>query len=160
MGSSKISGTVSGDTPGGGDVVSAVVHVLTATHASVVIADRAGYCDDLAAGIQRKGDRLLVITMRDNGAAPTMPEGFHVGPTDATAMGFVTWVQLDDNCNRMTLAGAGGGSITLDAVDGDVFRGSFDVMFGSLGHLSGTFSPSACPGLSAAEAGDPPLMCK
>lgn len=159
-------GDGTGQTSGGGvDVADEISATVTTTdegdassHALIVLASTANLCND-AGTVDRKGQHFITIELRDvNGAtrtAPTAAGSYTIYPNTGsepaksaslTVGGFDNACQLDDSLAAM----AQSGTVTLTSVAGGVYKGSYDVVLNSGGHLTGTFAPAACAKLATA----------
>lgn len=171
--------SVSGSVPGGGfdfkDTISATVTVDdgnggTSSYAQIVIGSTSGLCSDAAAmpPIDRKGARAIVIELRDiNGAMSTAPAAagaYTIYPntgSEPPKSASLSTVGLDNTCQTVDAqtASAQSGTVTLTAVTGGVYKGSFDVMLNTGDHITGSFDPTACPALQTAATNTDARTC-
>jgi hypothetical protein len=118
--------------------------------------------------IMRKGSRAIEITLMDvtngNTAAPTAPGSYTIYPNSGSqppkeALFDVTGI--DSSCQQVDAQSAQGqsGTVTLTSVAGNVFKGSFDVLLNTGAHVTGTFDPTACAGLSEVAAPTQQPVC-
>ncbi len=172
--SSAPGGSPSGGNPGGsgtgtfqpGDTISAVVTMSdgaggSTSEAWIVLASTSNLCADESASppIDRKDQKLVTIQLRDvSGAtrtAPTAPGTYTIYPdsgSEPARSASLLEATLDGTCQPIDADAAQGqsGTVTLTSVAGGVFAGSYDVVLNTGGHVTGSFSPSACPQLSTA----------
>jgi hypothetical protein len=153
-GSAIVVGTIAGETYTIVEALS-VADIATNGVALVVLATEPGACARIAADTVHPNEKFITLTMSDttaNGSnVPTTPGTYTVAttvqPKDAS---FDTEV-FDATCSAVQNKSVDGtsGTITLTAINGNVFSGSFDVTFSVTGdHVTGTFSPVSCANLS------------
>jgi hypothetical protein len=113
-------------------------------------------CDDLAANTERKGEMAVSIALADitgqTVTAPTMAGTYTVssgGPLPSKAAALNARA-TDQACMTVSAAKATAGTVKLKSVDANVFDGDFDVMLDSGDHITGSFSPEACPAIQSA----------
>lgn len=163
-----------GDLPGGGfdieDTISASVTIDEDSAARIVIGSTTGLCGDAGANppIDRAGQQYIVIELADVASGmtttPTAPGTYTIYPNTgsrpAKSASFVT-SRFDAACESVDDADASGqsGTVTLSSVSGDVFAGSYDVALNTGDHVTGQFSPKACPALRTAAASTDAHAC-
>lgn len=159
------SGNPGGGNPGG-DMISAVVTTPdgaggSTSEAWIVLASTSGLCADDTASppIDRKNQKLVTIRLSDTGGAartaPTMPGTYTIYPdsgSEPAHSASLLTSTLDDTCQAIDADSAQGqsGTVTLTSVSGGVFKGSYDVVLNTGGHVTGTFAPTACTQLATA----------
>ncbi|HSD89055.1 MAG TPA: hypothetical protein VLB44_16115, partial [Kofleriaceae bacterium] len=162
-------GSVTGQTPGGSfdlaDTISAAVTYSdggdTSSEARIILGSTASLCGDASASppIDRKLQRFISIGLRDvNGATkttPSAPGSFTIYPdtgTEPAKSASLVTGGYDGTCQPLddVAAQAQSGTVTLTAITGGVYAGSFDVTLNTGGHITGTFDPSPCPQLATA----------
>jgi hypothetical protein len=133
--------------------------VSFADHASdgnglVIMSTMPGVCARLAADTIDPNERLITIAMSDStptsGSPPSSPGTYTVSTMTTPHFGAISSDAFDANCAHLDIqsVNATSGSIQLLSVDGNVFTGTFDVSFSVTGdHITGSFSPTSCPGL-------------
>ena len=168
-----------GPLPGGGgaptgDTISASVILddggETSSVARIVIASTTGLCSDAGATppIDRAQQKFITIELADvAGATTTTPTAAgtyaiypNTGSRPAKSASFVTG-SLDASCMTVDAADASGqsGTVTLASVNGDAFSGSYDVVLNTGDHVTGSFTPRACPALRTAVASTATHTC-
>ena len=166
--------------PGGGafttgDTISASVTLDdggggTSSVARIVIASTPGLCSDAGATppIDRAQQKFITLELADvAGATTTTPTAAgtyaiypNTGSRPAKSASFVTG-SLDADCMTVDAADASGqsGTVTLASVTGDAFAGSYDVVLNTGDHVTGSFTPRACPALRTAVASTATHRC-
>ena len=119
----------------------------------VVLSDRGGACAGFENGAAVSSSTTLFISVSgvssNGGAAPAIgAAGFTVGNATPDGNGNIfaaaAFVSLfDANCHSVSDP-ATSGSITVSSISGGVVTGTFDLIFGSTGELTGTFNAPAC----------------
>ena len=128
--------------------------------AVILMSTTSNLCADLqATPVSHPNEKLIGIILIDvNGTTfntPTAPGTYTIfqgsGTPPAKAASFGASV-LDATCKDVPTSDATAttGTVTLSAVSGNVFSGSFDVTLDSGDHVTGSFDPEECPGLQAA----------
>jgi len=167
------SGGGSGSTPGSfhvADMISAAITMSDGTgnandSAWIVLASTSQLCSDAGASppIDRKGQRFIAIQLLDvNGAAsatPVAPGTYTIYPNTGSQPAheaLLTTGGLDGSCQSIDADSGSGesGTVTLTAISGNVFSGSYDVVLNTGDTIAGTFAPEACPALET-EVGSP-----
>lgn len=166
-GSGTLTGTVNGTTLVIGDVVSArAVPSGAASYGAVALTTRSGVCADLSAGIERKNDTMVVLTMKDAtvqpAGFPTGPGTFTIGVTDQMSIGTLSVVVTDASCAGVAASSknAVSGTIQVTSVSDDVYRGSFSATLDGGDTITGTFDPDSCPALGYALTGEWAPSCQ
>ncbi|MGE5187204.1 MAG: hypothetical protein ACM31C_34380 [Acidobacteriota bacterium] len=165
----------SGTTFTPGDTISAVVTMSdgaggSTSEAWIVLGSTSGLCADATASppIDRKNQKLVTIQLTDvNGsarAAPTVAGTYTIYPdsgSEPAKSASLTTATLDGTCQPIDADAAQGqsGTVTLSAVSGGVFKGSYDVTLNTGAHVTGTFSPTACPQLATAVTSNATPAC-
>jgi len=157
----SISGTIAGQSYSIDDAVSARVTLTdgatgqTYQIALVLMGDISDLCANLDTGNLLKSFRGVSLEMVVVGGAtpvpPSAPGTFTIdaGPRVAS----MNTIAVDAMCQPVGSAvQATAGTVTLSSLSGDVFKGAFDVEFGG-DHVTGHFSPEACPALQAFASG-------
>jgi hypothetical protein len=164
-------GDVGGGTPGGGVDVQATVSAVvmstdtgdTTSEARIVLATVDSVCGDAGATppIDRKGSRYIAIELKDvsgsTATAPTAPGTYTVYANSGSQPpkeALVLTGGFDDTCQSVDAEQAAGqsGTVVLTSASGGVFKGTFDVVLNTGGHITGSFDPVACPALQALTA--------
>jgi hypothetical protein len=164
-------GPPGGPPPAGGvqgDTISAVVTSSdgaggTTSEARILIGTTTTLCSDASASppIDRKDTQFMTIALSDvTGAmrtAPAAPATYTIYPDSGSeppkSASLVTG-GFDTTCQPIDADTAQGqsGTVTLTSVSGGAYAGSFDVVLNTGGHVTGTFSPEACPQLGGGVA--------
>jgi len=141
------------------DAVSASVAILTQHSAAIVMSTTSGLCKDAAANAVHPNQKVVAITLFDvNGMTlntPTAPGTYTIfqgtGTPPAKTANWVASVN-DATCNEIKASSATAttGTVTLSAINGNAFSGSYDVVLDSGDHVTGSFDPEACPDLQTA----------
>jgi hypothetical protein len=134
----------------------------------VGLTSNSGMCNTITAGQTPKNSQYFVIVMGtvQNGAVqpPSGPGTYmvqSVGMMSATNIATVTFDSLDATCTSVSAKAAEGvsGTVTLTSVNNGAYSGSFDIMLNSSDHVTGSFTASACAGLSALISSQKPMTC-
>jgi hypothetical protein len=143
-------GTVAGNSYAIQDAVSIADHATDGT-ALVIMSTMPGICTRLTAGTVDPNERFVTITMSNStstsSSPPTSAGTYTVSTTSTAQSGGVTTDVFDANCMHVDddSVDATSGSVTLQAVNGNVFSGTFDVSFSTTGdHITGSFAPASC----------------
>jgi hypothetical protein len=176
---SSSGGGVTGDPPGGSfepvDAIATTVTISdgaggTSSSAWIAIATTANLCSDVSASpvIDRKNQRFITIQLSDvtgsMSTAPTAPGTYTIYPNTGSQppkMALLTTGGFDGTCQMVDTDSASGqsGSVTLTAVSAGTFTGTFDVTLNTGDHITGSFTPEACPQLATAVAGTDSHSC-
>jgi hypothetical protein len=168
VGCTNSGGSVSGGGFDVADTISAAVTLSdgtggTSSSAMIVMASTSNLCSDAGASppIDRKQQRYVVIELSDvmggMTATPTAPGTYTIYPNTGTrpakSASLVTG-GFDGTCQPTdATAGSGeSGSVTLTSIAGGVFDGTFDVALNTGSHITGSFTPHACPALATEQA--------
>ena len=114
----------------------------------VVIAAAGGQCGDLAANRKPKNLLYMAITLADLDyttgatAAPTSPGTY--GVSGAFKKADISFTATDGQCTVTQLVYSVDGTVTLTSVSNGAYVGTFDVHFGNVDHVAGSFSATAC----------------
>jgi hypothetical protein len=151
-----VSGTVHGMGISVVDSVSAAITVNTNQHgAAILLTSTGNLCTDLTGNVRHPNEKGVIITVEDvmglTLTTPTAPgmysiyQGGQAPPKAAT----LQTIYSDANCARVANSEGKGtsGSVTLSAVSGNAFDGTFDVVLDSGDHIKGNFHPTECPQL-------------
>jgi hypothetical protein len=167
-----IQGTLHGQSFTVSDAVSAAVTVtvsgVTAHIAAIALANTADLCGDAMANVSHPNQRGLIIDLFDvNGTTintPTAPGTYTIaqGGTPPPKAASLEVATDDATCQPLAAqsASATSGTVTLTAVSGNKFTGSFDVVLEGGDHLTGSFKPSECPALATAINNDQESACR
>lgn len=161
-GSSVFNGTVHGQSIAVTDTISAAVTTTvdgTTVHgAAVVMGNTSDLCAEAMANSQHPNEKVVILLMTDfDGATSTLPKAagtysiFQGGGLPPPKIALFSISVSDATCQDVDVQSADGatGTITLGAISGDKFSGSFDVVLDSSDHVTGSFEPGACPELNA-----------
>jgi hypothetical protein len=161
----SISGTIHGQSFPVSDAISATVTLQGGSSAAeIILADMSGLCADLSADQQPKNIKGAGIVVANASAtmlsAPTAPGTFVVA---ATTGGTAIWNAFvdDANCQNVTADSAMGtsGTVTITSINNNAISGHFDVVLDSGDHVTGSFSPEACPAIQTALNTTTPPAC-
>ena len=143
--------------------------------AAIALTSQPGLCAMVSAGQEPKGTQYLFVFLgtlaaQDGGSVklgpPSAPGEFTVfagaGAPSTANVAVIVAQTTDASCAEDPALGATGvsGSVRLQAVNGQSFAGTFDLVVaegvdssgsptGQTEHVTGTFSTRSCPGLSA-----------
>jgi hypothetical protein len=123
--------------------------------AVVVISNSSNLCSLARAGRQPRNSQSLTMVLSDRGtnSAPTAPGAFTIwvsGP-QPTRLAVAQYSQTDANCQQIQTATATSGAIIVDSLSsGGNMNGTFDFIFDSGDHVTGTFSATNCSALVSA----------
>lgn len=166
-GPGSVDGKIKGQAYPIGDSASASVTVLANLHAAaVVMTNTNDVCGDAIANTVHPSTKYVVLTAFDvNGTTATTPVApgtyaiFQGGTPPAKAATFSAGM-TDATCQNIATAAveATTGTITIEAVSGNMFKGKFDVALDSGDHVTGSFDPEPCPELQS-QFGDTPPAC-
>jgi hypothetical protein len=171
-GSGSVQGMLHGMSFTVGDAISAAISSTSggfSRHAAaVVMADTDDLCGDAAGNVQHPNEVAILLTMADvNGTTTTSPTapGSYAIYQDGAPPAKAATLQVsasDATCEDVEAdsASATSGTITLTAVSGNKFTGSFDVVVEGGDHLTGNFAPSECPALQTAITNTQKPTCK
>ena len=151
-------GSVTGTIRGQQVVIADAISAFTVSHGSrpgsyagILMSTVPQMCSDVKQHINRAASTTIVMGLFDATAtriqAPTGPGTYAV--TNAMSGPVVSYGALvrDATCGVQSGTPATSGTVTLTSVVGDVYAGTFDVTLESGDHVTGTFSPGACPAL-------------
>jgi hypothetical protein len=156
-GGNSFSGTIRGQSLTPTESISGSTPVPTYppnTAGLVLISSANDSCADAAARIQPKSAAAMLITLADFDAstgapsAPAAPGSYTVSQTTVPKQAWVGFGATDASCNEFVSAVGASGTVTITGVSDSAYAGSFDVIFDSGDHVTGSFSASACAGLS------------
>jgi len=155
-GSASFTGTVAGTAFHPSGVIS--------TSGTVAMSDRGAFCDLVAHEIEPKSSHYLVIHLldvEDFGVKPiTSPGTYPVVVTGAALphqQASADFITVDANCTNPGGPTGSGGTVVLTKVDGGAYSGTFDIVFDSGDHVSGSFASAGCDPLL--DWGVQPLTC-
>jgi hypothetical protein len=128
---------------------------VTSTQAQVFLSTTPDLCADFENNTFTKDVKLLSVGLADVAnqmvSAPKAPAKYSVVQPNTQSLppktALVTEIGLDDACMPATNATATTGTVTLKTVSENVFSGSFDIKLDSGDHITGNFSPDACPSI-------------
>jgi hypothetical protein len=141
-GPASVSGTVGGQSVDVSDAVfekrtTTIPFLGTLTSTTVVIGSSpASLCEDLAAGIKRKGTSRVSLVFSDS----VVVGEYVVGNGDSKVQAGVS--KLDAVCSSLVSQSAGAGKVVITRVS-DEISGTFDLAFGA-DRITGAFSAHAC----------------
>ena len=155
----SVSGTVHGTGISVGDSISASVTINTNQHAAAIALTSTGdACTEVTNRVTHPSEKVVVITVADYAnltlTTPTAPGMYSIyqggSPPPKAATLQVTFSDL--NCADISSmdSKATTGTVTLSAISGNAFDGSFDVVMDTGDHLKGSFHPSECPQIQSA----------
>lgn len=165
IGSATVNGTLNGQAFAAADTNSATVMVPiqgTSTSANsglVTIASASGLCQDANANLEPKSTKYLFLAFTDldltttQTSPPTAPGVYSIFTgTQVSKLALAVYAQSDANCRAVPGAAenATAGAITLTAVNGGSYSGTFDLTMAGSGaapadHITGQFSAPFCP---------------
>jgi hypothetical protein len=150
------------------DAVSASVAIGPLHTAAIVMSSTGGLCKDAAANAVHPNQKVVVMTLFDvNGTTfntPTVPGTYTIFQGSGTPPAkTATWnAEVSDaTCKDIEASSAEAttGTVTLSAINGNSFSGSYDVVLDSGDHVTGSFDPDACPDIQTALGNDAPSTC-
>ncbi len=150
------------------DAVSASVAIITQHGAAILMSSTGGLCKDAAANAEHPNQKAVAIVLFDiNGMTantPTAPGTYTIFQGSGTPPAkTATWDASvnDATCNTIDASGATAttGTVTLSAINGNAFSGSYDVVLDSGDHVTGSFDPEACPDIQTALNSTSPSTC-
>ncbi len=156
----SVNGAIGGQSMTARDAISNVLQVGGGNSAAgILITNVANTCAMLSANRQPRNVQAIIILMGNQSAggvtAPTSTGPYTVyplsGPPPATGnVAFVAYGASDASCKGVASYDGASGNVTLTRVDSSGYAGTFDVTFsGAGGRITGSFTSSTCPGLSA-----------
>ena len=162
----SVTGTIHGQKFAVADAISASVTFSdgmggSSSQAAIFLTSTPNACADFTNNIQRKSEQAFVIGVATISgttvASPTATGAYTVfdvnsgNPPPAMAA-LVNAVATDATCMSDTANSANGtsGTVTLTTINGNTFDGKFDITMDSGDHVTGSFSPEACPALQQA----------
>jgi hypothetical protein len=124
----------------------------------VVMSNATGTCADVTANKQPKNITVMIIALEDvnitTGAftAPTAPGTYTVSVSPQAKLALVNFVVTDANCKAISSQSAtsASGTVTITSVSNGTYEGTYDITMNSNDHVTGSFSASACAGISPA----------
>jgi hypothetical protein len=156
----SVSGTVHGMSIPVSDAISAsvttTVNGLTVHSALIVIASSANLCADAMTNTSHPNEKGVILSLSDitgtTFTTPTAPGSYAIyqsGGSPPMKAATLTVSVSDATCKTVDASGAKAttGTVTLSAVSGNAFDGSFDVALDSGDHITGSFTPEECPTL-------------
>jgi hypothetical protein len=157
-GGSAAPGTVKGQTFSPSESISNSAPVAAGSSSSagiIVIANSSGLCADVNANKEPKNLQGLLITLEDVNqttfatTAPTAPGVYDLSGS-AARYAFVAFQTNDASCQEISSQSAAGatGTVTVSSVSNGAYTGSYDVIFDSGDHLTGSFNATQCAGIS------------
>jgi hypothetical protein len=162
--SATFTGTVHGQSMRPSDAISSPATVSFASGtvpvAAIIIADAGTLCTKLAANLEPKSSRALILFLADvNGATGTIEAPSGTGTWTIYTVGsgvppahfaVATFGVNDASCNQIAAqsAAAVSGSVTLTANGGGAYAGTFDLLFDSGDRVQGAFHTATCQGLA------------
>ena len=162
----SVTGTIHGQKFAIVDAVSASVTFTdaqtgtTSSQAAIILTSTPNACQDLAGNIERMNEQLFVLGVATitgtTVAAPTATGAYTVFDTNSGTApppmaALVNAIATDTTCmSTANSANGTSGTVTLTTINGNTFDGKFDVTLDSGDHITGSFSPEACPGLQQA----------
>jgi hypothetical protein len=134
---------VSGFSPSQGSTPGSFAGVMMSTAPQI--------CSDVKQHIDRAGSTTIVMQLLDATAtriqAPTAPGTYVITTTLSGPVASYGALTRDATCGVQSGTPATSGTVTLTSVVGEIYAGTFDVTLESGDHVTGTFSPGACPAL-------------
>jgi hypothetical protein len=130
--------------------------------AVIGMATGTGLCADFQSNSGKANEAYLWMNLTDFDGAhysvPTAPGTYTVTSGGTSAGGKIATILTylgDASCNAGVSANGVSGTVTLTEVNGLVFAGTFDATLdnASADHITGSFTPSACPALSTLPSG-------
>jgi hypothetical protein len=124
----------------------------------ILLTSTGGTCGDITANQAHQNEKGVFIDVWDvvgtTTNAPTAAgtysiyQGTGTSPPKAASLSAIVF---DATCKEITGDGAKAttGTVTLTAVSGTKYNGTFDVALDSGDHVTGSFEPEECPGLNA-----------
>ncbi len=162
--SATFAGTIHGQTLRPLDAVSSPATVVfasgTASAAAIILSDAGTLCTRLAANLEPKSSRSLVLFLADVNAATgaiEVPSGtatyllFTVGSGSPPAHFAVASFGVNDaSCKEIAAqsATAVSGTVTLTGNANGAYAGTYDLVFDSGDRVQGAFHTAACQGLA------------
>jgi hypothetical protein len=164
-GAATVTGTLNGQAFAPTDANSGTVMVpiqVTSTSANsglVTIASASGLCQDANANLEPKSTKYLFLAFTDldltttQTSPPTAPGVYSIFTgTPVSKLALAVYAQSDANCRAVPGAAenATAGTITLTAINGGSYSGTFDLTMAGSGaapadHITGQFSAPLCP---------------
>jgi hypothetical protein len=159
-GTATVSGTIGGRTITVADAISSNYdyNLGNTLHYGVVLLGEPASLCDLAAAHTGAGDAAVlglsatVLSTSGGNYVGTLPTvGTYVvnGQSGNVAFGELNASASCDVSGTM----AQSGTVTLTTASDGVYAGSFDIVFGTGDHVTGTFAPAACPALTQPDLG-------
>jgi hypothetical protein len=143
-GTASLTGTLLGDT----FVPKDAVFYRFGTSSDIVMTDFADTCAIAgSSNLKANSNVLLLHILQGTLQTGTLP----IGSSTVDAQ----FANFDSTCNSPKGESAGGGSVTITAVDGCGVTGTFDLTLNS-DHVTGSFRAAAC----APSGGDAGMTCK
>lgn len=155
------------------DSVSAAVSIPIGTFtlhgAFIVMTSTPEICTDVTANVERANQKYVTITLSDvNGTSfttPTAPGTYSIYQADTTPPPKAATLDVgvtDGSCNKIegSSADATSGTVVLESVSGNVFKGTFNVVLNSGDTIKGSFDPEGCAGIQASLSNTTPPTCR
>lgn len=162
-GTGTVSGTIGGRTITVADAISSNYDytVSNTLHYGVVLLGEPASLCDLAAAHMGPGDAAVLSL---TATVLSTSGGNYVGtlPTVGTYMvngqsGNVAFGELNASAScDVSGTMAQTGTVTLTTASNGIYAGSFDIVFATGDHVTGTFAPAACPALTTSDLGCTP----
>jgi len=163
-GPASVNGAIGGRSMSARDAISNVLHFGNDDSAAVIlITNAANTCGKVAANQRPKNGQAIVVTVgtqsATGAAAPASPGTYPVfsrAASDSISgnVAIVEYAASDASCKTAAAFEGASGTVTLTNVGPGTYSGTFDVTFsGSGGHVTGSFSSSACAALDGTIAG-------
>ncbi len=171
----SISGTIRGQTYAVADTISSVTTSNGMSSGVIILSSASGICVDPTALVYHPGEQTLVIELQDRtgsvSTAPTAPGTYSIADSSTTnppAKAAILYTTvLDATCANPGDSDTTGtsGTVTLTAVDGNAYSGTFDAMVESgdgtsIDHITGSFDAQACTQIQAQLASQTTPPCK
>ncbi len=164
----SISGTIGGETFPVEDVISAQVLAHdnkgnTAMVGAIMLGNIRDLCNEIGAHNMAPNFRGLFMNPFIVSAAIEPPTvGAYTVAGDSGNVVTSNTLATDSTCTglpALTVNGSGG-TVTLTSVSGDVLAGHFDMMMANGDHITGSFTPEACPGFQTLFDATGPATCQ
>jgi hypothetical protein len=158
--SASVNGTIGGQSMTAREAISNVVQFGAGNSASeILITNVTNICAMVSANQEpRNAQAILMLVGNWNGGVASAATATGVYPVQTFAdiqsasgpVALVTYGANDASCNSLPGYDGVSGSVTLTRIDSSGYSGTFDVTFESTGgHVTGSFSTTACAGLEA-----------
>lgn len=154
-GTGTVTGTFGGESIQVRSAVSASLPINGGEVGVIILSDETEICDWFSDGYQPYGARHLVIQLLDwdgsTAEAPSSPGEYPVytQPGSAQRQAFADYLRMSSSqCGFVENVPAADGSVTLDAVGGNVYRGSAALETDFAENVTVTFDTTSCPALT------------